>query len=357
MHIHIVRHIFISNAYCAAGFCVCTSTVAGDGLKIRDIGASEGKKLYVNLCSSVVIEEPTDKNGNTIVGFRSVADGLSIPLIVGPVRGSGTSLQSAEKDLFVDVVLNPKVLEMAANEQYFRAQIVDLALDWVIKESGVDCKKSWEFVPESIAKYKGGRGDTNDIPVLFFVDSTGAPVGNPDIDAETKQGPAASKVMSSTASLLSQLNKDKLGEQESVQENINLFSAANTQVNTAGIGNDSSKLPSNGDVKKKPLIQEIGVPDPLLPSGTTEVSVPSATTTLPTTATAAPEGTVISQATKAVQSVEKVTTADSVEKSKEPTKMEYLGMEKLLSSFDEEFSSCSLGKSDRTFMVLYSFAY
>ena len=257
--------------YVTAGYCVQTNTIGGDGLKIRDVSSSQGKKFFINLCSSVVIEEPTDNTGKPIQGTRSVADGLSIPLIVGPVRGSGTSFQSTEKDMFVDVVVHPRVLELAASEAYFKAQIVDLALDWVIKESSVDCNRKWEHVKST--SYKGGRGENSDIPVLFFVDSNGAPVGQADAMGADSSGTGggATKVMSSTASLLSQLHQERSGEQAEAQEKVDIFSTKPFCTSTATTKPSSSKSTTSSDSNsnkkpQKPLIQEIGVPAEISPS-------------------------------------------------------------------------------------------
>ncbi|KAJ1438150.1 pre-RNA processing PIH1/Nop17-domain-containing protein, partial [Ochromonadaceae sp. CCMP2298] len=160
------------------GYCVETTTKGGDGLKIRELGG--GRKLYINLTSSVVIEEPTDKDGKPIKGDRSVADGLSIPLIVGAVRDLSTSAAAQAGDegcrvgLAVDVVVHPRVLEISSHEKYFKAQVVDLAKDWVQQETHIECEVKWDFVEE---KYVGGRGEDRQTPVLFFVDKEGKPVG------------------------------------------------------------------------------------------------------------------------------------------------------------------------------------
>lgn len=227
-----------------------TNTLGGDGLKIRDVGASSGKKMYINLCSSVVIEEPTDKLGKPIVGTRNVADGLSIPLIVGPVRGQEATSNENSKELYVDVVLHPRVIELANSEKYFKAQIVDLALDWVIKESKVECNRTWTHVTS--ATYKGGRGENRDTPVLFFVDANGAPVPVNHVDGSTNAGAGAtpkSSVLSSTSSLLSQLSKEKTLESTQVADN---FDILNSKPIAKAVNKPVEVKPA------KPLIQEIG---------------------------------------------------------------------------------------------------
>jgi hypothetical protein len=338
----------------AAGYCVETTTTAGDGLKIRDVGSKQGKRFVVNITGSVVIEEPTDNTGKPIVGTRSVADGLAIPLIVGPVRGSGTAIQSTEKDMFVDVVMHPRVLEIASKEQYFRAQIVDLALDWVIKETGVDCNRSWEFVKD--CAYKGGRGESGDVPVLFFVDENGAPVGQADMGPGAAQGQqqSAGKVMSSTASLLSQLSKEK--SVDPVEE-IDIFAATHDKTGPGG----ESKAVDKAAAPKKPLIQEVGVEPPApAPVLAPEPAAPQAPAVVPSSSGAS-KGTsshhsVIAPAECSVLPAAGVTaddvgTEESAAQVAAPTKMEYLGMEQLLSSFDDEFNAVSGRPADQTLLV------
>lgn len=266
----ILCELFNDNCYTcsfAAGYCVETTTLSGDGLKIRDANAGTGKKFYINICGSTVIEEPTDKAGKPIKGDRSVADGLNIPLIVGPVRPAESSSAEKDKELYVDVVLHPRVIELATKEKFFKAQIVDLALDWVIQESKVDCDRKWSHVVNST--YKGGRGENRETPVLFFVDSTGAPVGaTPFTDTSASSGTTGNAlsgvtppVLSSTSSLLSQINKEKQGQSEVAAGKVDIFAATASKPAKKDLKQDKEVV-----VKPKvTLIQEIGAPSPKSP--------------------------------------------------------------------------------------------
>jgi hypothetical protein len=153
---------------------------------------------------------------------------------------------------------------MAAREQYFKAQIVDLALEWVIQETKVDCVRKWEFV--TAAAYKGGRGENADIPVLFFIDGNGAPVGQAEVGADAAQ---AAPVMASTASLLSQLGKEKGGAEISTDTaNIDILTAK--PFTTKAPAKDKTGAAAKKDAAaaaapKKSLIQEIGVDAPAAP--------------------------------------------------------------------------------------------
>ena len=317
-----------------AGYCIETTTSAGDGLKIRDVGGGvTGKKLFINVCSSVVIEEPTDKNGKPLISSRTtVADGLSIPLIVGPVRdqdilindadvnhddytnlstsmGGIGSGNAAKKELVVDVVVHPTVIEVALREKYFRAQVADLALDWVAKESGVECSKTWAFTSGGEA-YHGGRGENRDVPVLFFVDASGAPVAassssglgggvTPGAGAGAAAGSVGSKdatasvakggsggVLSSPSSLLSSISKSKDQAQDTLSGgSIDILSAAGAKNATKDVksnasaangasGSNSGKS-EEGKKKQKPagvLIQEIGPDKKIIVSYAVNVS-------------------------------------------------------------------------------------
>jgi hypothetical protein len=90
-------------------------------------------RYITNICHShTPITQPTDKDGKPIKGDRSVADGLSIPLIVGAVRDLGTGDAAVDEGdegsggrvgLCVDVVVHPRVLEISSHEAFFKAQV------------------------------------------------------------------------------------------------------------------------------------------------------------------------------------------------------------------------------------------
>lgn len=122
------------------------------------------------MCSSKVIDEPIDRSGAKVVDTNlPVADGLQIPLVVGPLR------KVDDQSNAIDVVFHPIVATLCASQRYVRAQITDLALDWVLQEANVQFdKKKWEDVdPSNAIKYKGGLGDDKSVPVLFHVTPDG----------------------------------------------------------------------------------------------------------------------------------------------------------------------------------------
>jgi hypothetical protein len=141
----------------AAGFCVQTETFAGDGIKIREYdlkrSRQKGKPFFLNICESQGIECPS-ANGVAVTDPRRIPDGLSIPLIVGTARDledpssaegndSNDSCSSENLSIALDVLVNPKVIEMARYNSEFKGQVVQLALDWVMEESELKMYPDW----------------------------------------------------------------------------------------------------------------------------------------------------------------------------------------------------------------------
>lgn len=213
-----------------AGFCLKTSAVPNDGPKVCEVNKNnktEGKTLYINMCSSVIIDAPTDKAGNEVLGMRSVADGLSIPLIVGAVRDIDEG-----HCLALDVVFHPTIMKISKQEQYFKAQVSELAIHWIKEETEMKLESNWEFFTDSL--YKGGRGENKEIPVLFIVDKDGQVLHKKANKTEEKN------IIGNTSSLLGKIKEDTV-EEETQFKNIEI-------------------LKSNDVSKKSNLIQEIGGP-------------------------------------------------------------------------------------------------
>lgn len=186
-----------------SGFCIRTETEGGDGIKVRVKG--KGKPLFINLCSSPVIEQACDKFGKPISKesiFHS-ADGLSVPLVVGLPRDFMLN-PSNEACIAVDVVINPALLEICKSSgmHVFRRQIVDLALDWVRTETELQFSRSWS---DDLAVYRGGRGDSGNVPVLFFVTEE-------MLEGRQNMKDKKQSALANTSSLLSVIQQQ--GEQE-----------------------------------------------------------------------------------------------------------------------------------------------
>lgn len=178
------------------GFCVRTLTSGGDGLKIRENG--EGKKLFVNICSHEAIEAPRDKAGRPALDERMSADGLELPMVVGPIRSCTDG--SGQESLAVDVIFHPAVIHHCHLQHMFKRQVVDLALAWVQKECAVQFNASdWTSIKSP--QYTGGRGVDEDIPVLMSVDHV-MQQSDPDVAKRTQNNNSPGN-SNSTSSFLS----------------------------------------------------------------------------------------------------------------------------------------------------------
>ena len=147
-----------------AGFAFRVQTDGNDGVKVR-VAGSAGRELLINVCQHKAVSPPLDKNGQEVLDDRMSADGLQIPLIVGPVR----ELTLIDQPLGVDVVVHPSVTHRCNLHRVFLAQVVDLVLDWVKQETDVQVyrPKSGSYWKMCTNVYMGGRGDNGEMPVLF----------------------------------------------------------------------------------------------------------------------------------------------------------------------------------------------
>lgn len=200
------------------GFCVEMQTCGGnDGMKIREINhkTQSGKLLYVNMTSHQALEPPKDQHTGrpiSLEGNRSTADGLELPLAIGPVRkhtiknnnheGGVTtttsndtgmddiSARDSTECLVVDVVVHPYVIHQCSTHLLWLNLTMSLVVEWVEQERRVVIAKNsqgkhiWTAVsrldstyrgaktPKRDIKYMGGIGDNGDVPVLFPVNYT-----------------------------------------------------------------------------------------------------------------------------------------------------------------------------------------
>lgn len=144
-----------------AGFCIKCITTGNDGLKVRDFNHHIGKDFFINFCSHEALEPPKDSRGRPMLDDRASADGMEIPLVVGPHRDID------ENSIGIDVVLHPVLIRRCENYNIFKSQVIDLALEWVAKECPVQFNPKYKLVD---APYIGGRGEEKSTPVLLPVD-------------------------------------------------------------------------------------------------------------------------------------------------------------------------------------------
>jgi hypothetical protein len=144
-----------------AGFCIKCITTGNDGLKVRDFNHHMGKDFFINFCSHEALEPPKDARGRPVLDDRMSADGMEIPLVVGPHRDID------ENSIGIDVVIHPVLIRRCENHNVFKSQVIDLALEWVAKECPVQFNPKYK---QAETPYVGGRGEDKSTPVLFPVD-------------------------------------------------------------------------------------------------------------------------------------------------------------------------------------------
>ena len=261
------------NYYCSiAEFVIETKTSEGDGSKVREL-TDAGKTLYINICSSELIEVPKDKFGASLDDSRSVADGLEVPLLIGPVRPLGEEANA------IDVIFNPIVPKICKAERYFRGQILELAQQWILEETPLRFKKN-QYEDISDVEYKGGLGDKKDIPVLFNVDESLEKVDPPENPSASKSSSKdknksatldeaiqnshqkndkktiskddSKNILSNPSSLLKELQKDQntstIGE---------LKTLSTTKKGSIPSSKDKKDDKSDSPIKKAPAIVEL----------------------------------------------------------------------------------------------------
>ena len=143
------------------GFCIRVVTTGNDGLKVRDFNKHIGKDFYINFCSHEALEPPRDRHGQPAYDDRISADGMEIPLMIGPHRDID------ENEIAIDVLMHPVLIRRCEGHTVFRSQVIDLALEWVAKECPVQFNPKYQT---AACCYKGGRGEDKSTPVLFPVD-------------------------------------------------------------------------------------------------------------------------------------------------------------------------------------------
>ena len=137
-------------------------------MKIKNAkGVEASGKLFINMCSHEGVQRPLDTQGNPVSDDRPGLDNLQIPLVVGDLRP--TSDVGGDPVAAVDIVLNPWCIKMVLKNNVFRAQIVELGLNWLQQEQHCKLEKGWKVIK---SKYKGGTGERGDKPVPFPIDES-----------------------------------------------------------------------------------------------------------------------------------------------------------------------------------------
>ena len=319
-------------------------------------------------------------------------DDISIPLVVGVIRDVVDKITSKDS-LVIDVVFNPIIMNLIKNNKNFKTQISELALEWVIKETGLKCDLKWEYCNNGY-EYQYGRGDNKDIPVLFFValNEKGEPISSDQCSSSSSSSSSSSRgyssssssgsrgsnrdVLSSPSSLLGEITKERSSTStvdDDTTINIDILkplkstTKASTNI-TASTKSSLSSCSTTGttvvESKNKVLIEEVGVSQqqindaindtatqssPLVPQSTTTTT--TSTTTLSsiqpqslssTTLPIPPQSSSVSPLSASSSSLPQPTTATV----KPPSKMEFAHMEQLLGRFDEDYTTPSVIGND-----------
>lgn len=254
-----------------AGICIRVISTGGDGIKVRDASKDNeknGKKLFINICSHEALEPPTDGSGRPVLDDRADADGLSFPLLIGPLRD--TEDGDGAPALAVDVLFHPSVIQKCITRVKFKKQVVDLAMTWVVNETGVSFMTNWQSLQTS---YMGGRGHDRDTPVLFSVDhalqqSDGHTDSNVLNATETTATGGSKNVSAVTKSLVSPQSLLRLVKEEQSQSGTGEESIIDIRIDAP---NPKTIISST-----KPMIVAVdGIEDVLDESETTAASATS----------------------------------------------------------------------------------
>ena len=197
-----------------AQFCVVTTSLSGDGIKVRITDAASrlcGKQVFINVCSHDVVEAPKDYYGNIIKDWSNSTD-LQIPLVVGPLRDLDNQTSIA-----IDVVLNPFVMTRCIVKEIFKGQIIDLVIESVVGDKNIQLKKSWSLHGDC---YMGGRGIDKKTPVLFPVNGFG----------DVARAKDTTKIMESPSMLLGAIKQER--EEQSMSDEPALLSNKKVRAHT-----------------------------------------------------------------------------------------------------------------------------
>jgi len=175
----------------------------------------------------------------------------------------------------VDVVFNPWCITKSAENNVFRAQVVELALNWVQQEQSVKLERQWKVIN---SKYKGGSGPTNSNVLPFPVDEAMLSDADKEIvrkEREQKKemrekmkkemmgGEEEKKIETTTTEGL--LDKMKGMQQQEKEEDEAMFANVSLEgmglSNLVNLGGDKGgnldNLGGEGKEKKKPIIEEV----------------------------------------------------------------------------------------------------
>lgn len=144
-----------------------TQSDGGTGMRVRTPNGDGGSKMFVNISSHEALDQPKDQFGRPVQpGERRNAEGLTMPLLVGKPRRCADH-SGETKAMALDVVFHPWVIERCDLDNTFKAQVIELALNWIEQETHYKLLRGWKTIR---SKYKGGSGPDQDQPVIFPIE-------------------------------------------------------------------------------------------------------------------------------------------------------------------------------------------
>uniref|UniRef100_A0A7S2KAJ9 PIH1 N-terminal domain-containing protein n=1 Tax=Leptocylindrus danicus TaxID=163516 RepID=A0A7S2KAJ9_9STRA len=171
--------------------------------------------LYINFCKHDAMAKPTESSGKPVTNTSDLQN-LQVPLVVSKdirtIKNDGE-----KKNLVVDVVFHPWCLEKAESSQWFKKEMVDLAVTWFQREHAkIRVEEGWVIVKSN---YYGGEGPKFNEVARFYVPdnlmngSDSEPHDKKKHLGESKNtAPRKSCKLTSTESLISLLNENEGSE-------------------------------------------------------------------------------------------------------------------------------------------------
>mmetsp|Transcript_5563 Transcript_5563/g.7687 ORF Transcript_5563/g.7687 Transcript_5563/m.7687 type:complete len:647 (-) Transcript_5563:95-2035(-) len=154
------------------------------GVKMKGTSsAHEGEKVFLNFCHHAGVEPPTDQLRNAVMGPRTSADGLQVPMLISDVRDCLDN--NGELCHAVDVIFNSWVIEQTKHSPPFKKQVIQLGLQWVCEESQLNLSPNFRVIK---ALYKGGSGEKGIVPRPFPLSKAKAQSTAPEERTLPKEG-------------------------------------------------------------------------------------------------------------------------------------------------------------------------